>query len=49
MEKSTSLMTGITLTQKRTDYDAASRRLLSEKIVLANLLQYCAISIPAIR
>ena len=42
MEHNTSLMTGITLTQKRTAYDAICRSLLSEKIVLANLLQHCA-------
>ena len=35
MEHNTSLMTGITLTQKRKAYDAICRSLLSEKIVLA--------------
>ncbi|MCR4784116.1 MAG: hypothetical protein K6A35_06310 [bacterium] len=42
MEQNTSLATGLTLTQKQTAYDAICRRLLSEKIILANILQYCA-------
>ncbi|MCR4783344.1 MAG: PD-(D/E)XK nuclease family transposase [bacterium] len=42
MEQNTSLAAGLTLTQKQTAYDAICRRLLSEKIILANILQYCA-------
>ena len=42
MEYNTSLATGLDITQKRAAYDAICRRLLSEKIILASILQHCA-------
>ena len=41
MEKKTSLVSGIEVTQENAAYDAACKRLLSEKIILAWILKNC--------
>lgn len=41
METKTSLASGIEVTQDRVDYDAACKRLLSEKIILAWIMRSC--------
>ena len=41
MERKTSLASGIEVTQYRADYDAACKRLLSEKIILAWIMKSC--------
>ena len=41
MERKTSLASGIEVTQDRADYDAACKRLLSEKIILAWIMKSC--------
>ena len=41
MEIKTSLASGIEVTQDRADYDAACKRLLSEKIILAWIMKSC--------
>lgn len=41
METKTSLASGIEVTQDRADYDAACKRLLSEKIILAWIMKSC--------
>ena len=41
MEQKTSLASGIEITQDRADYDAACKRLLSEKIILAWIMRSC--------
>ena len=41
MEQKTSIASGIEVTQDKSDYDAACKRLLSEKIILAWILKTC--------
>ena len=41
MEQKTSLASGIEVTQAKEKYDAACKRLLSEKIILAHILKSC--------
>ena len=41
MERKTSLASGIEVTQDRANYDAACKRLLSEKIILAWIMRSC--------
>ena len=41
MEQKTSLASGIEVTQAKEQYDAACKRLLSEKIILAHILKSC--------
>ena len=41
MERKTSLASGIEVTRDRADYDAACKRLLSEKIILAWIMKSC--------
>ena len=42
MDEKTSIASGIDVTQAKADYDAACKRLLSEKIILAHILKSCA-------
>ena len=41
MERKTSLASGIEVTKEKADYDAACKRLLSEKIILAWIMKSC--------
>ena len=43
MEDKTSIASGIDITQLKADYDAACKRLLSEKIILAWILKNCVL------